>query len=269
LPHSFDGDATFVLSTGLSIRVPNNQLITPHISMDRSGARIIEEDKPELLFGGVGNQPTTLGRYFLTAAYLMVNHDAHTFTMWQANPTSKSNLVPVVGGEYTDDSGCGDGGEDDGGGNAGGSNTTPDQTPDPNATTSSGANVGAIAGGVVGGVAGLAAIVALLFLLRRMKKKKTLEAMSDLHPVQADNHQYYPGYPGGGHSYYKTAPTEPHEAPGQEHVPQEMDAHRHVGEELDGHSSVAWTPNSGTVMGSSVTYELDGGGMPREYRSVR
>jgi hypothetical protein len=263
LPHSFDGDATFVLSTGLSIRVPNNQLITPHISMDRSGARIIEEDKPELLFGGVGNQPTTLGRYFLTAAYLMVNHDARTFTMWQANPTSKSNLVPVVGSEYTDDSGCGDGGgdggQDDGGGNAGGSNSTPD----PNATTSSGgASTGAIAGGVVGGVGGLAAIAALLFLLRRMKKKN-LEAMSDLHPVQADNQQYAPG------GYYKTAPTEPHEAPGQEHIPQEMDAYRHIGEELDGHGSVAWTPNSGTVMGSSVTYELDGGGMPREYGNAR
>ena len=236
--------------------------------MDRSGARIIEEDRPELLFGGVGNQPTTLGRYFLTAAYLMVNHDAHTFTMWQANPTSKSNLVPVVGSEYTDDSGCGDsgdggdGGEDNGGGHAGGSNPTPD----PNETTSSGVNVGAIAGGVVGGVGGLAAIAVLFFLLSRRKKKKNLEAMSDLHPVQADNHQYAPG---GGQFYYKTAPTEPHEAPGQEHIPQEMDAHRYIGEELDGHGSVVWTPNSGTVIGSSVTYELDGGALPREYRSAR
>jgi hypothetical protein len=259
LPHSFDGDATFVLSGGLSIRIPNNQLIMPHISMDRSGAPIIEEDKPELLFGGVGDNPTTLGRYFFTAAYLMVDHDAHTFTMWQANPTSRSNLVPVVGSEYTDNSGCG---------GAGGSNTGEGgSTPGPNAATSSGVNAGAIAGGVVGGVAGLAAIVVLLFfLLRRIKKKKNQAAMSGQYPIQADSHQYAPE---GAQFYYKTATGEPHEAPGHDHIPQEMDAYGRSREELDGHSTVAWTTNSGTVVGSSVTYELDGGGRPREYRSAQ
>lgn len=243
--------------------------------MDRSGAPIVEEDAPELLFGGVGNNPTTLGRYFFTAAYLMVDHDAHTFTMWQANPSSKTSLVPVVGSEYTDDSGCddasdgeqGEAGGGAGGGDAGGSNTGEGgSTSDPDATvSSSGVGAGTIAGGVVGGVGGLSVIaVILFFLLRRMKKKKNLAATSDLYPVRPEDHQYSPG---GAEVYYKTPTAGPYEAPGHEHVPQEVDGYGHIRQELDEHGSVAWITNSGTAMGSSVTYELDGGGVPREYRS--
>lgn len=44
---------------------------------------------------GVVGQPATLGRYFFTSAYLMVNHDANTFTLWQGNPSKKSSLVRV------------------------------------------------------------------------------------------------------------------------------------------------------------------------------
>lgn len=42
-------------------------------------------------------QLPSLGRYFLTSAYLIVNHDAQTFTLWQANPSTTSQLVPVLG----------------------------------------------------------------------------------------------------------------------------------------------------------------------------
>lgn len=36
-----------------------------------------------------------LGRYFLTAAYVAANEDAGEFTLWEANPTTKEDLVAV------------------------------------------------------------------------------------------------------------------------------------------------------------------------------
>ncbi|KAM5343232.1 hypothetical protein ACJ41O_014198 [Fusarium nematophilum] len=104
--HCFDGDITFHLDSGLQVRVPNDQYIVPFVDIDRNGSRITKPDVRELLMNGVANQPATLGRYFLTSAYLMVNHDAGTFTLWQANPSRKSKLVRVFDQETADK--CGD-----------------------------------------------------------------------------------------------------------------------------------------------------------------
>jgi hypothetical protein len=86
---------TFFLDSGLEIRVPNDQFMVPFVDIDRSGKQIMDNSKREFLMNPLGSQPATLGRYFLTAAYLMVNHDANSFTMWQANPTTSSDLIPV------------------------------------------------------------------------------------------------------------------------------------------------------------------------------
>ncbi|KAF7535510.1 hypothetical protein G7Z17_g13195 [Cylindrodendrum hubeiense] len=91
----FDGDITFYLDSGLEIRVPNNQYIVPFVDIHRNGSRIFKNNIRELLMNGVESQPATLGRYFFTSAYLMVNHDANTFTLWQGNPSKKSSLVRV------------------------------------------------------------------------------------------------------------------------------------------------------------------------------
>ncbi|KAK0724411.1 hypothetical protein B0H67DRAFT_680020 [Lasiosphaeris hirsuta] len=59
----------------------------------------------ELLIRPTGQLPT-LGRYFLTGAYLMFNHDAEEFTLWQANPSERTSLTPVVrSGECKPESG--------------------------------------------------------------------------------------------------------------------------------------------------------------------
>ncbi|OTA70140.1 acid protease [Hypoxylon sp. EC38] len=89
----FDGDLTISLSTGLEIRVPNSQYLVPFVEIDRNGSRIFNSSERELLLTAVTGNPATLGRYFLTAAYLMVDIDSNTFTLWQANPTSDSKLV--------------------------------------------------------------------------------------------------------------------------------------------------------------------------------
>ncbi|KAL2280627.1 hypothetical protein FJTKL_12344 [Diaporthe vaccinii] len=90
--NSFDGDITISLSSGLSVTVQNDQFLTPFVQIGYDGARFLNESIKELLINPT-DQPPTLGRYFLTAAYLMVNHDSNTFTMWQGNPSSSSNLV--------------------------------------------------------------------------------------------------------------------------------------------------------------------------------
>jgi len=90
----FDGDITFLLSNGLQIRVPNSQFFTPFVGIARNGSRTIDRSKRELLMKGLSDQPATFGRYLFTAAYLMVDHDKKSFSMWQASPSTKTSLVP-------------------------------------------------------------------------------------------------------------------------------------------------------------------------------
>ncbi|KAK3293754.1 aspartic peptidase domain-containing protein [Chaetomium fimeti] len=271
-PRLFDGDATFVLSNGLSVRVPNSQLMTPFVAVDRNGSRIVDRSKRELLFSGVGDNPTTLGRYFFTAAYLMVDHDAETFTMWQANPSSRTNLVPVVS-KAGDEGGCeegggangdggsaggngaegGQGGGGDGGG--GGANASTDEA------TASSVNAGAIAGGVVGGVAALAALAVLVFFLLRRRKRQD----SANPPPLPEMASPAGGYTGGadGVYYYKTNRSGLQEAPGAELSPGELHG---VSASSYGGATWAITAN-GMPPESRVTYEMDGGGVPRDYTS--
>lgn len=92
----FDGDLTIVLGSGLRVRVPNTQFITPHVHMNPNGSRELDYDRLDLVINGLDTDLATLGRYFLTSAYLMVNHDAKAFTLWQANPTTSTSLVRVL-----------------------------------------------------------------------------------------------------------------------------------------------------------------------------
>jgi hypothetical protein len=102
-PQSFDGDMTFFLDSGLEIRVQNDQFMTPFVGINREGKRIVDRSQRELLLNPLSNQPATLGRYFLTAAYLMVNLDVDSFTLWQANPTTSTSLISVYDEETSRD----------------------------------------------------------------------------------------------------------------------------------------------------------------------
>ncbi|KAK4044744.1 hypothetical protein C8A01DRAFT_42646 [Parachaetomium inaequale] len=161
----FDGDLTFVLSSGLEVRVPNNQFIVPLVDIAANGSRTVDWSQKGVLLAPLASKnPATLGRYFLTSAYLMVDHDAQTFTMWKANPTTKSALVPVVSKSTTgcEDGGSGGGSDDTGSG---------DRGENASSTGSSAVSTGTIVGAAVGGAAGLAIIAALVFFFLRRGKK--------------------------------------------------------------------------------------------------
>ncbi|KAI2625072.1 acid protease [Hypoxylon sp. NC1633] len=165
-----DSDLTISLSTGLDVRIPNNQYLVPHVDIDRNGSRIFNTSEKELLINLAGDQPGTLGRYFLTAAYLMVDLDSHTFTLWQANPTADSELVPVVGTRLE----CGNGTS---------SPSSGTEPPDPSSITetTSGLSGGSIAGIVIGTVAGLAILVlGILFVLRQREIGGHVSQVSEL-----------------------------------------------------------------------------------------
>ncbi|ESZ93554.1 putative aspartic-type endopeptidase [Sclerotinia borealis F-4128] len=96
----YTGDLTIELDSGISVRIPNDQLVVPNLTVDHtSGAMIANASQPELVLNAIqagnSNDLPHLGRQFLTAAYLMLNQDAMTFTLWQANPTENEDLVAV------------------------------------------------------------------------------------------------------------------------------------------------------------------------------
>ena len=87
----------------------------------------------------------------------MVDHDAEMFTLWQANPTSDSELVPIktekVAANCSADA-------------AAASGTSSDTD-----SASNGLAPGAIAGAVIGVLAGLVCVAAgVYFLLKRRKR---------------------------------------------------------------------------------------------------
>ncbi len=213
---------------------------------------------------GSGDNLSTLGRYFFTAAYLMVDHDAHTFTMWQANPSTKSNLIPVIS-KTTANKAC----ESEGGSSTGG-NSTGNGSPGgssggggtiTNSPTPPTISIGLIAGVAAGGTAVIAALAVLVFfLLRRRKKKKALSApLSEKHPeTQARGKEEID---------YKPDTSVPYEVPGNALSPRELQ-----GVSTSSYGDARWSnkglwTTSGTPRGSGFRYELDGGAMPHGYKA--
>ncbi|KAK6077759.1 hypothetical protein SCUP234_06517 [Seiridium cupressi] len=203
LDNIYDGDMTFELSQGLQVRVPNNQFLVPFVDIDRNGSRTFNTSRRELLINGVYNQPATIGRYFLTAAYLMVDQDEGTFTMWQANPSSSRTLVPVMGSMAEEACQNGTIGDPS-------ANTTPSPS-GPYDVSDSPANVGLSSGGiagiVVGCVAALLLIGVIVFLLRRSRRKRRAQPQLNADDIQEsdkvpynDHQQYASQSLGGGNA---------------------------------------------------------------------
>lgn len=189
----YTGDLTIRLQSGLSVRVPNDQLVVPSRRLDLvSGAIIIDDSStntggslgPDLVLNSIqnvnANDMVQLGRQFLSAAVLMVNIDSGEFTLWQANPTADSALIAVDarGTELAAEPFCGEDSTASAGvGGASGSPSSlpPSRGPDGAATT----GVGGVSTGMVAAiVASVAAVlglssVAVFVLIRRRRRRET------------------------------------------------------------------------------------------------
>ncbi|TGJ88342.1 hypothetical protein E0Z10_g400 [Xylaria hypoxylon] len=168
----FDGDMTISLSSGLDVRIPNSQYLVPFVEVDRSGTRVFNTSQREFLFNTVYDSPSTLGRYFLTGAYLMVDHDAGTFTMWAANPSRESTLVSVV--STNAEANCGNT-------TAPGpsSNGSDSSIPPSHSSSTSALSAGSIAGIAIGAVAALGIIGVGVYFFYKRRRNHIMEPTTD------------------------------------------------------------------------------------------
>lgn len=176
------------MSSGLSIRVPNSHFLTPFVQIGYDGARFYNEPIKEFLFNPTDDQPSTLGRYFFTSAYLIVNHDANSFTMWQGNPSSSSTLVTVMNEQTAEACGNITGVVQQS--TAATAATTATSAGLPSSGTTSRVSTGPIVGGVVGGAALLAAIGATAFVLLRRKRRR--QAVHEMPSKNRDDQSVMP-----------------------------------------------------------------------------
>ncbi|KAI1455301.1 acid protease [Annulohypoxylon moriforme] len=161
----YDGDITIKLQSGLSVRVANDQLVTPDVDINPvTGELIANYTNPDLVINGLqnisSNDMPQLGRQFLSAAYLMVNQDSRQFSLWAANPVSGEDLVAVDVDGVDITSTCAS--------NASTILTSSSPIPTPSSSQSS---PGKIAGAVVGSVSGLIIIGALAFWFIRKRRQ--------------------------------------------------------------------------------------------------
>ncbi|KIV90889.1 hypothetical protein PV10_05493 [Exophiala mesophila] len=177
----FDGDITFELDSDFTIRVPNDQYIVPFVAIDRNSSRIFNESQREVLVGALGDQPATLGRYFLTAAYLMVDQDAGTFTLWQANPSTNVDLA-VVGDQASPS--CSEDSSPAQSSSSSPSSSSSSSSPTLEGGSKSTISGGAIAGAAVGAVAAFAAITVLAFFQFRRKRRTPASIKRTIEPYE-------------------------------------------------------------------------------------
>ncbi|KAF1980938.1 acid protease, partial [Aulographum hederae CBS 113979] len=96
----YEGDMTIILDSGLAFRIPNDQFIVPEMKIDDNGTVYYNTSVRNVLIGA--NLPPNdqdlpvLGRNFFSSAYLMVNSEEETFTLWAANATEEMDLVPIT-----------------------------------------------------------------------------------------------------------------------------------------------------------------------------
>lgn len=160
--YSYAGNLTFTFSNDLQITIPNHQLVIPDISIDISGNTVFNSSTREVMLNSLqainADDMPILGMTFLTSAYLSVNHDRGTFSLWQASPTTDKKLIGIG----RDSNGC-----------LGAATNTTSVTSSPSPSHKpppSPISAGAIAGIVVAAVVLTAVVVGCLYMRRKTKR---------------------------------------------------------------------------------------------------
>ncbi|KAK6430150.1 hypothetical protein LTR95_013701 [Oleoguttula sp. CCFEE 5521] len=101
----YQGDLTMVFDSGLSVNIPNKLLVTPDRSIDDAGVlqsnTSVADVRIQTSQDATNGDTSMLARQFFSVAYLFVDYDTNTFTLWQANATDEVDLV-TPGGQCTD-----------------------------------------------------------------------------------------------------------------------------------------------------------------------
>lgn len=90
-----------ITDQGSEFTISNDILILPEQSVAPDGAFQTNSSAPAIMMIPTweinANDVPKIGRPFFSAAYLMVDLDAETWTLWQANATTDSHLVSIGG----------------------------------------------------------------------------------------------------------------------------------------------------------------------------
>ena len=165
--NSYDGNLTYSIDPGLDITIPNHQLVVPDYDIDSYGQTFVKNDSNrEVLLSSLQfNQGDVmvLGLPFFTSAYMMADNDREQFTLWQAQATTKSNIIPMAKPGCQNTSAAADPVP----------STAPGSSPiGRNGLGHAAISKGTIAGVVVGGITGIALFFACFFVLRSRRARE-------------------------------------------------------------------------------------------------
>jgi hypothetical protein len=188
---SYGGDLSLVLDGTSKFTLSNDILILPQEYVTSDGAFRTDSSAPGILFAPTSNDNVNdvsiIGKPFFSAAYIMVDLDAETWTLWQANATTDTRLVSV-GEECAENSKVNTsppkiappGAVPTNGTTSQGNGTTDTSTASaPTEHISTGLKGVAIAGIVVGAVIGSGLLAAVLVICWSRNRRQTKPSASD------------------------------------------------------------------------------------------
>jgi len=181
-PISYGGDLSLVLDGTPRFTLSNDILILPREYVASDGAFQTDSSSPGIALSPTSNDNVNdvsiIGRPFFSAAYIMVDLDAETWTIWQASSTTDTRLVSV-GGDCAEKPKVNTAPPvitrpDVGATNETSSNDTPSSaSPAPVERASAGLGIGTIAGIVVGAVVGCGLVAGALVICWLRRKRQT------------------------------------------------------------------------------------------------
>jgi hypothetical protein len=210
----------------VSINITNDMLVTQPQSVNIDGSITTNTSSAEIMIFpfDVKQRVPQIGRQFFAAAQLFVDFEGGNFTIWPAQDSSESNLVPVGSGCATESVGTSNS-------SSSSANDAAESKSSNNGHKGSGLTNGAIAGAVVGAVAGVALIVAIIFIVVIRRKRVNAPEQTD----EGVAHEETKDAPSG---HEVEATTSPQELNGVREIPElnasqqmlELQAAREAGE---------------------------------------
>ncbi|KAF2120190.1 aspartic peptidase domain-containing protein [Lophiotrema nucula] len=221
------GGLTITIQNSISIRIPNTELVVPDIHISSSGSLASNSSVRNLVINSMQSENKddlpVLGRLFMSSAYLMVNQESDTFSIWQADTGAKTPELVALGKDNAMGEEVCDGAANTTTAGSMPPSSTGSATSLPQEKASKNLSGGAIAGIVIGLLAVALAVGVVVFLVLRRRRRDTEVAIpreeskitTEPPPTYIDHHQ----------SIYSA-------------IPSEMPAERQDAVEIDGRTVI-------------------------------